>query len=1317
MRRSPGRTADRFPLRHLAAAAALVVVLLGAVRPVGLAAQARNFQNYGTREGLPQSQVLAIHQDRRGFLWIGTSGGAARFDGRTFRSYSADHGLRANSISDIAEDAAGRIVMATVGGGICRLVDESFACLGMEDGLPSNEVRAILPGPGGELLVATERGVARLIGEQVRVVPVGPGAGHQFVTRLARDRRGRLWAGSEAGLLTYLGGTFGPDPAAAAAGAPIRLLHPVGDGVLFGTPGGLFLRQADGLERLPIELTGDWRILTDAGTAPDGVVWISTRAGVLRWDGETFTAITTEHGLGYNQVNRVRLDREGSIWFGTDLGLSRLGPGPFTTYREAEGLPNAFVRTISEDSRGRLWVGTRSGVAYRVGDRFHPIAMLQRIPDPRVYALAALPGGRMLVGTRSGLALVDDSGLLRLYTERDGLPNAFILSLLPAPDGSIWVGTGSGMVRWSADGIERAPHPLLGAAIATSLLYDRAGRLLVGQRAGGLLVWDGSQVMRLGRAEGLSDQTIWQLAHGPGGEIWAGTNGDGVFRLSADGRVAGRLTTRDGLTNGFVWQVATDTAGGVWLYTSQGLNRWTPSGVRTYGWADGLEDLEGAATAAFRDRDGTMWFGSALGLYRYDAAADQPIRVAPLVYVDALHAGSQLLGDSGRVQPGSGPVHVRYASPHFRDPQSITFRYRLRGLSDQWSEPTSDPGMSWARLTPGAYHFEVVARDRDGNESEVPATISFTVLPAFWQSWWFQLLGLAALAGLIAGAVRYRTGRLEADRQQLQALVVARTRELEAQNARLEQEVHERLQVEHALRIKEERLRDVVEHSTNMFYAHTPDHILTYVSPQSVHFTGLTPAEAMIRWTELLTDNPLNAIGAERTQAAIDTGEKQPNYELELQHQNGHTVWVQVNEAPVVRDGKTVAVVGSLTDITESRRARDAEQRLEVQLRQAQKMEAIGRLAGGVAHDFNNLLTSVSGYTELVCQALPSESPIQEDLSEIRRASDRAATLVAQLLAFSRQQMVRPRAMDLNAAIGESSRMLSRLIGSDIKLVEVLHPTPCWIRADPNQIDQILLNLVVNARDAITSGGRITIGTALETAPADDGLDGESVEWVVLEVADTGEGMTEEVRARVFEPFFTTKAQGRGTGLGLAMVYGIVEQNGGQISLDTSPGAGARFRIRLPRVAEAVTTGSSRAATPAHAPAPLTDRVILVVEDEDSVRQLVSRTLRQSGFHVLEAADGTAAMHLADQHDGPIDLALVDMIMPGMNGKQVADWIRDRRPGTRVLFMSGHARDTLGSRGMLSEGVEMVLKPFTPDGLRRKVTEMVAEGAAETYHA
>ena len=515
------------------------------------------------------------------------------------------------------------------------------------------------------------------------------------------------------------------------------------------------------------------------------------------------------------------------------------------------------------------------------------------------------------------------------------------------------------------------------------------------------------------------------------------------------------------------------------------------------------------------------------------------------------------------------------------------------------------------------------------------------------------------------------------------------------------QSQEDRKAAETALRVSERRFRALVEESWDAIALFAADGTIVYGSPATTRLLGYD-------LVEFIGHNAMEFIHPDDRAAVLRKLEEvtaRPRGRLHVgarvQHKNGHWRHLEGVLTNLLDDPSVAAIVNNYRDVTDRRI-------LEEQVILSQKMEAIGRLAGGVAHDFNNILTAIGGYADLLLADLPAGDRRRHDVEEIHQATQRAASLTQQLLAFSRRQVLQPKVINLNALIPNLERMLRRLIGEDILFATVLHPRLGNVRADPGQLEQVIVNLAVNARDAMPNGGRLTIETRnveLDEAYATDHPGVTPGHYVLLAVTDTGVGMDEETKARIFEPFFTTKVRGKGTGLGLATVYGIVRQTGGHIWPYSEPGKGTAMRLYLPRVDEPV----EPIERPSEAPVELLrgNETILLVEDEAPVRAVTRQLLERNGYTVLEASDGAAALALVsgDGRGPEIDLLLTDVIMPGMSGRELAKQLQSRRSRLRVLYMSGYTDDAVVRHGMLEPGLAYLEKPFRPAALLRKVRE------------
>jgi len=552
-----------------------------------------------------------------------------------------------------------------------------------------------------------------------------------------------------------------------------------------------------------------------------------------------------------------------------------------------------------------------------------------------------------------------------------------------------------------------------------------------------------------------------------------------------------------------------------------------------------------------------------------------------------------------------------------------------------------------------------------------------------------------------------RTAEVESLNQGLEDRVEQRTHQLAAANQNLQTEVLDRKAAEAELAKQRSFLRQVIDLNPNFIFAKDRDGRFTLVNQALADAFGTSVADLLGK-----TDNDLTPQTEEIDHFRNDdlevfnTLREKFIPEETITNQQGEVLWLQTVKRPILSDdGTATQILGIATDITARKKTEEALSRSEEQLRQAQKMEAVGKLAGGVAHDFNNLLTAIIGHSEMCLRRLTREDGLYSHVEQIQKAGDRAAGLTRQLLAFSRKQILQPKVIDLNSIVGDLSLMLQRLIGEDIDLMMRLATNVGKVKADPNQVEQVLMNLAVNARDAMPNGGKLTIETSnvyLSDEFASDHVTVASGHYVMLAVSDSGVGMDAATKARIFEPFFTTKEVGKGTGLGLSTVYGIVKQSGGSIWVYSELGSGTTFKIYLPLVADQVEQVETRRQAILKG-----EGTILLVEDEDVVREMVAETLKDCGYMVLIAGNGPAALDLSDEFSGEIKLMLTDVVMPQMSGRQLTEKLSPKRPSMKVLYMSGYTDDAIVHHGVLEEGTAFIGKPFSPDALVLKIGELL----------
>ncbi len=1276
-----------------------------------------NIDTWGEDDGLPQNFVSALAQTPDGYLWLGSEEGLIRFDGVHFAIYTPSNtpALSTGWVKALWADSDGTLWIGTGGGGLVRYRDGVFTAFTHEDGLSDDRVGAVLRDRSGRLWIGTEGGgLARFVDGRFETVGKEAGLSGDYVFSIAEDSAGTIWVGTDAGLnrldasgirvYTRRDGLASDRVTALAAGRG-GVLWVGGVGGVTRLRGGEFVRYGS-KDGLTSELV-NW-LYEDAR----GALWIGTHGGGLNrlYDG-AISALTSATGFPGDMVWTIYEDREGHLWLGVvAAGLVRLQDGAFDTYGKSEGLSADIALAVLEDRSGALWVGTAGGGVNRIaGGDVVAYGTRDGLAHDVVIALAESSNGDIWVGTAVGGLSRIRGGRVRTFRAEDGVIGGPIGVILEDRAGNLWLGgSGAGLQRWRP-GPPRTytREDGLPDNVVTALLEDSAGRLWIGTR-GGLVRFDEGRFVPFRIEGGAPVNSIRDLYEDSDGTLWIATH-DGLVRW-VDGRffVYGEA---EGLIGREVHAIAEDDRGYLWVSSNRGIFRVAKEELNAvaegragavraevFGRADGLRSAEangGIQPGVWRRRDGTLWFPTMKGVAAVDPGQVDRPRYPPVPVFEHLVAGDQVFpgGASLDLPPDRRSLAFHFTAPSFRAPHRIRFRYRLEGHDEDWVDAQGRRTAYYTNVPPGRYRFRVQAADAEGQWNETEATVALSIAPYFHETRIFIACVVVLLACTVIAIHRLRVRRLT------------------SQQAELLRVVAERERTERALRRSEERLRIALEAGQmGAWEWHLPSGTLYWSDSMSALF-GYTPGtfeEGRSRLLELLDDRDV-----QRVAAALDAYVKEPvetfALDFRLSRPDGAVHHIEVRGRLFVdREGKPVRVAGIAADVTARIQAQEALRQREEQLRQAQKMEAVGRLAGGVAHDFNNLLSVIAGNVELVLDELPEESPLRKDLEEIAHASRRGSNLTQQLLAFSRKQVLQPRTQDLNDVVAGIERLLRRLIREDVALETRLCPDPVLVSVDVGGIEQVLINLVVNAQDAMPQGGRIVVATALDegTVQCEHGGAGGSIAGphVVLSVSDTGHGMDEETRRRIFEPFFTTKEIGKGTGLGLATVYGVVQQSGGCVDVCSEPGRGTTFTIRLPLV-----EGEAEA----DAPREVEDEcargteTILVVEDEASVRALARKILARRGYVVLDAATGSEALELCRRSEVPIHLLVADVVLPGMGGQELAEQVLRLRPETRILFMSGYTEDEVIRRGALDSGIAFIAKPFSPAELARRVREVL----------
>ncbi len=1236
---------------------------------------------------LPSNSIAAIAQTADGHIWLGTPRGLVDFDGVEFRALGlpGQDDSRSRSITSLAPRSRGGLWVGTERGGYGTFDDARFASL-PDTFLGGNSptVRAMKETRDGTLFIST-------LGTLGRRLPSGREEALSLdldVLCLAEDTRGRVWIGTSNHGLYYWADNklvhFDGEASRPWEKQPISALA-------VDHAGNIWIGAANGVHGINPDLTP--RPSTGFAGQPGallvdshGALWIGGMFdGLFRYQDGVLNGLARKDGLASDHVLALAESADGSLWIGTEDGLTQLSEVKFPIISTSEGLSADSSLSMAADAQGGVWVGTSNGLTHIVDGRFTTFGRTRQNGFPSEWirkVFVARNGDLYLMGGRQDINRFHNGRV-----EKTWFMDYWSQSMAEDDRGIIFTSR-SRLMRFVND--EPVPYlladghePELGWI--NKLMLARDGTLWIAANPGLVQIRNGELIQWMPERAN-EDRTFFTLCEDDTGAVWAGRN-SGLVRVK-DGQVKS-VDHRQGLHSDIVYSMLPDHHGDFWMDSPEGIYRVSQHDLNAV--ADGALAqvtcmvFDGSHVIKSTEKinseyggcvstDGRIWLSSAKGVILIDPS-HLPVnsRPPPTRLLRLRVDGSEYPVDrEPTIAAGVHNLEFEYGAIDYQAPERIRYRYRLEGYQKDWTDAGARRSAYFTNLPPGRYHFQVQASNADGIWNTEGARLALTLPSALYEQVWFRLMVIGITAGLLGTAWFLR------DRSRRREIAGIRHRE--------------KLQMQ------------MIESSpVPMLMLDRGRHVL-YANAAFSRVFGYTGADLpdLGTWLRLACPDPSIqeewAAGWELQLAeAAAAGRSIEPVEATVAHQDRTLRHVVITTSAV---GERTLVVCS--DLTERKLAEDERRRLEEQLRQGQKMEAIGRLSGGIAHDFNNLLTVILGNITLleIDDRLPQD--VTSSVRDIKGAAKRASNLTSQLLAFSRRQPIQTTSIDLNRVVQEMTSMLQRIVGEDVRMEmqPATHPVPT--RADASKIEQMVLNLVLNARDAMPRGGRLTVSTFLTEVTAANlpaALNARPGRFACLTVSDTGTGISAEIMPRIFDPFFTTKEVGKGTGLGLATVFGIVEIHQGWIQVQSEVGRGTTFRVYLPAEAALSTDSAPPEKTTAQT-ARGPGRCILLVEDDAGVRNLARRILQDQGHRVIEAASGRRALPLWEQHRSEIEILFTDVVMPdGINGLELAQRLLHEKPSLKVIYASGYSAEVAGGDFSGRQGIDFIAKPYNPADL------------------
>jgi PAS domain S-box-containing protein len=1332
------------------------------------------FKTISVKDGLSLNSVYSIIQDSQGFIWIGTEDGLNRYDGYNFKVYTTEqqnsNSLSHTSVEVIHEGPSGSLWVGTREG--LNQFDRSREIFirykhkpNDPHSLSHNWIKAVLEDRSGLVWVVTSKGLDQLDQKSGRFIhfrhdPKDPGSLiHNNVNCIHEDSAGVLWLSTSGGLEQFDRGKSrfihfqqqDPKDPNSLSGIVVSTIYEDGAGVLLiGTSCGLlrFDRQKGQFFHFGPESFGP-AVRFIVGDSSN-TLWIGTGRGVYKLEkkkgGFVFFNYKNDPcdptSLCSNSVRTICKDSFGGIWIGTNDGISIYNREKlkFKHYSydpgKTNGLSGKRVRSICEDRFGNLWLGIEASGLNKLDRKTGQFVHYQA--DPQNPNSLNSNNAWSIHKDREGVLWVDGSGILSRYDPREdhfihfrgdpedhgGFLSGSIWTILEDSGGVMWIGTNThGLFRFNRENerffnYEHNPNKpkSLSHNKVRVVFEDSSGGFWVGTHGGGLNQFDRERGEFFhfkhdnNNPTSISHNhinTIHERVVERGKVLWIGTYGGGLNRLDLIKGTFSHFCKKDGLPNNVVYGILEDSKGHLWLSTNKGISRFNPDTreFRNFYVSDGVQSNEFNTGSYFKSKKGEMFFG---GINGFNAFFPEDIRdnpYMPIIVITDFHLFNKSVpigkNPEGRVilsrsisetnaldlSYRDSVLSFEFTALHYVNPENNEYAYMMEGLDEGWNYVGNQRFASYTTLPPGKYTFRVKGSNSDGVWNEKGVSIRINIDPPFWKTWWFRIAGVFLMGFVIVLIYKIRIIQIK-----------NRNIELEKNNLILNSEIAERKNAEKALKESETKYRTL--------FVSIPDSIIIFhlKTLKILDCNQATIDRYDYTMEELLTMTPFDLHYSEKSEI------REIKTEIPRLHNHvtkkGKQLQVQTHTTTVNYKGQP-AYISIMRDVSKLKQ-------LEQELFHAQKMESIGQLAGEIAHDFNNLLTAIIGHSELAMLKMEKGSVSKRDIQAVIDSSKGAVNLTSQLLAFSRKQIIKPKVIDINHLILNLEKMMCRLIGENIHLKMILDPGDIRIKADPVQIEQILINLLINARDAVreqpdrTVEKMITIETAkiyVDKTYTQRHFEMNPGLYISIVVSDTGMGMSEEVKNNIFDPFFTTKKEGKGTGLGMATVYGIVKQNFGNIFIYSELTKGTTIKIYWPATSEEMSADKgvkiSRKVVSGK-------ETILVVENNEIVRNFTVEALQELGCKVFSAESGKKALALIKERKITPDLMITDLIMPEINGKELAFKLKKISPSTRVIITSGYPDKHILNFEELGKGVHFLPKPYSIQSLVNKINEAMS---------